>query len=202
MLFSPRTSQFVSLKLDHANSFHPEWQSRLRSPSLLFCQPPAAAAAAAAVHLHKTYHYLFLGMSFMQHRCFSIQGSDSRSCPAVRSDQGFFGVVGRCITANEAKRPILCTALLQKSLCCGNFLVAVASTGWGEQEAALASSMWPALRWRNAESLHLRQCGCKMFKVWLKKRRKNRENKQIYLYYMCIGVHLQRCIHWLVLGIL
>lgn len=127
------------------NSFHPEWQSRLRSLLCLLAslQQPQQRTCTRLTRIYfEACHATSL---------FSAQGSHSRSCPVVRSRFLWCRLLHHC-----TKRLTLLNAALLQSLCCGNFRV----VHWlSSAQAAFASSMWPP-RWRNAGSLGLRQWGC------------------------------------------
>lgn len=85
------------------NSFHPEWQSRLRS--LLCCSPASSnRSSALAQDLPE-----FISRHVMQHQCFPFR--DPTAGRVLRCDQGFFGV-GCCITAWSGRflTPLSCKA--------------------------------------------------------------------------------------------
>lgn len=81
------------------NSFHPEWQSRLRS--LLCCLPASSSCSSAlAQDLPE-----FISRHVMQHHCFSLPESDGRSRPAVRLGLLWCRVLHHC-----KQRPLSCKA--------------------------------------------------------------------------------------------
>lgn len=157
LCFSPRTSSFLffsfffvflSLQVDRLTHLTPEWQSRLRS----LLQQAAALCTRLTSVCFEACHATSL---------FSIQEADSRSCPAVRSGFLWCRLLHHC-----TKRPSLVPPpppLLSRKArvveIFGRALLAEPSRAEPSRAhgAAFASCMWP-LRWRNAESLHLRQC--------------------------------------------
>lgn len=127
------------------NSSRSEWQSRLRS--LLYCWAASSSCSSALAQDLP----VFLSRHIVQHHCFPSR--NPTAAPVPQCDQGFFGI-GCCITTRSGR---CCAGVSSKRWSSGNFRAAhwLSST-----QAAFASCMWPS-RWRNAESLHLRQSAAK-----------------------------------------